>query len=116
MAAGATGIRWLTLGELSEAESLELLEKCREFADDSEREAACRIARRLGGFALAVELVGAWLMVKQEVTYADFLQRLGLEELETLDELADDTEPTSNCVGTITKRRLQAVLGPRWPC
>jgi phage tail protein X len=35
MASGATGIRWLTLGELSEAESLELLEKCREFADDA---------------------------------------------------------------------------------
>jgi tetratricopeptide (TPR) repeat protein len=112
MASGATGIRWLTLGEMSEAESLELLEKCREFADDSEREAACRIARRLGGFALTVELVGAWLSVKQEVTYANFLQRLGLEEFETLHELAEDTDPGAELRRHNHERRLQAVLGP----
>ncbi len=112
MAAGATGIRWLTLGELSEAESLELLEKCREFADDGEREAARRIARRLGGFALAVELVGAWLTVKQEVTYAAFLQRLGLEELETLHELADDADANVELRRHNHERRLEAVLGP----
>ncbi len=101
----------LRLGELSEAESLELLAKCREFADDCEREAARRIANRLGGFALAIELVGAWLAVKQEVTYADFLQRLGLEERETLHELADDTDPGAELRRHNHERWLQAVLG-----
>jgi hypothetical protein len=89
-----------------------VLEKCRRFANDSEREAARRITKRLGGFTLAVELVGAWLTVKREVTYANFLQRLGLEELETLHELGDDTDPDVELHRHNHERRLQAVLGP----
>ena len=57
------GANWLTLGELPEADAMELLEKHRPFADSGEREAARRIVKRLGGFAMAVELVAAWLAV-----------------------------------------------------
>ena len=55
------GGNWLSLGELPEADAMALLEKCRPFADAAEREAGLKIVRRLGGFAMAVELVGAWL-------------------------------------------------------
>ena len=104
------GIQWLTLGELTESESVELLEKHRDFANADERQAAQRIARRLGGFSLAVELVAAWLAEHPEVTCETCLQRLGLENLETLDDLTDD--PNAELRRHNHERRLQAVLGP----
>ena len=117
LAAGAAGIRWLTLGELSEAETPGSAGKApRSSPTTASARPAHRIVRRLGGFALAVELVGAWLTVIPEVTYADFLQRLGLEELETLDELADDSDPTSNCGGTITNGGCKPCSARCWPC
>ncbi|MEK6257480.1 MAG: tetratricopeptide repeat protein [Planctomycetota bacterium] len=106
----SSGIQWLTLGELTESESVELLEKHREFANADERLAAQRIARRLGGFSLAVELVAAWLAEHPSVTCEDCLQRLGLEDLETLDDLT--TDPNAELRRHNHERRLQAVLGP----
>ncbi len=107
--AGAHG-NWVTLGELPEVDAVDLLEKHRPFADDAERDAAHRIVRRLGGFVLAVELVAAWLEVHAGVTYPAFLERLGLEDLEALDDLAADREVTLRQHDH--ERRLDAVLGP----
>lgn len=98
---------WLTLGELKPDEALELLEKHRTFADESEREAARSIVRRLGGFALAVELVAAWLMVHESATYAGLSKGLGLEDLETF---AGDADPRIDL--RHNERRLHAVLMP----
>jgi tetratricopeptide (TPR) repeat protein len=80
---------WLTLGELPETAALELLGKHRPFDNDSEREAARRIVHRVGGLALAVELVGAWLLVHSGGTYAGIADRLGLE---SLDQIAGEDE------------------------
>ncbi len=103
-------IRWTTLGELPEHDALELLEKHRSFADDAERDAGRKIVKRLGGFALAVELVAAWLAAHPGVSCAGFLERLGLEELETLDSVAEDRDVELRRHNH--ERRLAAVVEP----
>ena len=109
-AGAAKHIAWVTLGELPEADALALLEKHRAPADETEWEAARRIVHRLGGFALAVELVAAWLAAHEGVTYAGMLERLGLEDLDTLDELAEDADVELRRHNH--ERRLAAVLAP----
>ena len=63
--------------------------------------------KRLGGFALAVELVAAWLATHPETTYAQFAEGLGLEDLEAIAD-SDDVELRRHN----HQRRLSAVLGP----
>jgi len=98
---------WLTLGELPEADALELLEKHRPFASAAERAAGGRIVRRLGGFALAVELVAAWLLTHPGSTYAQIVEGLGLGDLEQI-AASDDVELRRHN----HQRRLSAVLSP----
>jgi tetratricopeptide (TPR) repeat protein len=101
------GASWLTLGELPEADAMDLLEKHRPFAGDEERAAAQKIAKRLGGFALAVELVAAWLAAHPGSSYAGLADGLGLEDLETISVDRDVTLRRHD-----HERRLSAVLGP----
>ena len=101
------GGNWLTLGELPEADALELLEKHRPFADEAERAAAGRIVKRLGGFALAVELVAAWLAAHPGSGYVAFADGLGLQDLE---DIAGDQDVELRRHNH--ERRLSAVLGP----
>ncbi len=119
-----SGGAWLTLGELPEADALDMLEKHRPFERShlaprdepsthgvsrlqTERTAALQIVKRLGGFALAVELVAAWLATHPETTYAQFAEGLGLEDLEAIAD-SDDVELRRHN----HQRRLSAVLGP----
>ncbi len=123
-----SGGAWLTLtlGELPDADALDLLEKHRPFGGwallpvesvapktdgqecpSSERTAAMTIVKRLGGFALAVELVAAWLASHPETTYVQFAEGLGLEDLEVIAG-SDDVELRRHN----HQRRLSAVLGP----
>jgi tetratricopeptide (TPR) repeat protein len=105
--AGARG-NWLTLGELPDADALDLLEKHRAFASDAERDAAQHIVKWLGGFALALELVAAWLAAhEQSSSYAKLADVMGLEELE---EIADEEDVQLRRHNH--ERRLTAVLGP----
>ncbi len=76
------GIKPLMLEELSPIDALALLEKFRPFATATEQQAATEIVRRLGGFALAVELVAARLLVRESLTYVGVLQNLSLESLD----------------------------------
>ena len=103
-------VDWLTLDALPDTDALALLEKHRPFPDETEREAANRIVRRLGGFTLTVELVAAWLEQHPEVSCAAFLERLGLEELEALEDLGGD--PDIELRRKNDEHRLSAVLGP----
>lgn len=101
-------VHWLTLGELSFEDSLRLLEKHRAFATPEEQEAAGAIARRLGGFALCVEVVGAFLGQHPEQSYAQFLETMGLEDLAPVDLAAERRD-------VITRRhnnekRLRSIL------
>ena len=82
-------VHWLTLGELSFEDSLRLLEKHRAFSTPEERAAAESIARRLGGFALCVEVVGAYLGQHPEQSYAQFLATMGLDDLAPVDLAAE---------------------------
>jgi hypothetical protein len=84
-----SGGRWLTLGELPDTDAMDLLEKHRPFENDAEREAARRLVKRLGGFALAVELVAAWLAVHTGSSYGQLVDGLGIEDLGTI---ADDQD------------------------
>jgi tetratricopeptide (TPR) repeat protein len=77
---------------------------------ETERTAAIRIVKRLGGFALAIELVAAWLAAHPEVTYAGFLQRLGLEDLEALADA--EADPGIELRRHNHERQVAAVLGP----
>jgi len=108
---GARGrVEWLTLDALPMDDAVALLEKHRPFADRTEHGAARQIARRLGGFTLAVELVAAWLAQNPEVTCAAFLDRLGLEEFELLEDLGED--PDIELRRKNDEHRLSAVLKP----
>ena len=102
-----SGGGWLTLGELPEADALDLLDKHRPITDDIQREAARQIVKRLGGFALPIELVAAGLMVRKSATYASVAEGLGLEDLDTLAEDTDVELRQHN-----HERRLGAVLEP----
>ena len=109
---------WLALGRLPDPDALDLLEKFRPFTTDAacpelverERAAAARIVKRLGGFTLAVELVAAWLAKHPEVTCAGFLERLGIEDTEALDALAEERDAALRRHND--ERRLAAVLDP----
>jgi tetratricopeptide (TPR) repeat protein len=99
---------WLTLGELPDADALDLLEKHRPFDSEEERVAALRIVKQLGGFTLAVELVAAWLAVhKQSSSYQRTADTLGLEDLEEIAGEGNFELRRHN-----HERRLSAVLGP----
>ncbi len=104
----AGGIKWLTLGELPEDDALAILEKHRAFTGEAEQQAARQIVRRLGGFAMAVELVGAYLAapIHSSVTYAAFRD----VHLAELDEVAAD--PKTKLVRHNHEKRLHAVLLP----
>ncbi|HUT33577.1 MAG TPA: toll/interleukin-1 receptor domain-containing protein [Planctomycetota bacterium] len=98
---------WLVLGELRDPEALELMEKYRPFANESEREAARSIVRRLGGFTLAVELVAAYLYAHPDTTCAAMADGLGLKDLDGIAEDGDVKVQYHN-----NELRLGAVLGP----
>src|SRR5262249_47894053 len=75
--------------------------------DDAERSAAETIVRRLGGFALAIELVAARLAVHTTATYTGVARHLGLEKLDTYAEDRDIELRRHN-----HEKRLEKVLGP----
>jgi len=106
-APAAADPRWLTLGELPEADALDLLEKHRPFADEAEREAARSVVRKLGGFAIAIELVAAWLAGHPDTTCAQLADGWGLDDLDVIAEDRDAALRRHN-----HERRLGAVLGP----
>ena len=98
---------WLNLLELPVDDCLALLEKHRPFDDDLERSGGVQIASRLGGFTLAVELVGAFLAENRaSTTYSDFARNFKYDDLE---EIAGD-EGLS--LRRHHERSLTAVLQP----
>ena len=101
------GIKPLMLKELPPVDALALLEKFRPFANPQEQQAATEIVRQLGGFALAVELVAARLLVKESLTYASILQNLSLD---SLDGYAQDTQVVLQRHNH--EKRLEQVLRP----
>jgi len=103
-------VHWLTLGELSIEDSLRLLEKYRPFVTPDEQKAAERIARRLGGFALCVEVVGAYLGQHSEQSYVGYLETMGLTDLEQVDQTAERGDVTTRRHNN--EKRLGAILAP----
>ena len=106
-APAAADTRWLTLGELDEAEALDILEKHRPFAGEAEREAARAIVSKLGGFAIAIELVAAWLAAHPDTACAQLADGWGLDAFDLIAEDRDAALRRHN-----HERRLGAVLGP----
>ena len=98
---------WLTLGELPADDALVLLEKHRPFGSLAERKSAEIIVRRLGGLALAVELVAAFLAAHPGASYENTAAVLGLEQLESM-----ATDTSAQLRRHNHERRLTAVLVP----
>lgn len=96
------------LSELSTAAALDMLEKHRPFSSDGEHAAAQKIVSKLGGFPLALELVGAWLAVHSESM--DYLTVAEALDLEALEEIAGDEDIELRRHND--ERRLSAVVGP----
>jgi len=84
-------IHWITLNELSVQDSLRLLEKHRPLGA-GDYGPASQIAQRLGGFALCIEVVGAYLNQHPEESYEEFLQKMRLDDLEPVDAVAERNE------------------------
>jgi hypothetical protein len=103
----ASAATWLALDELPEPDALALMEKYRPFADNSERDAAKSIVRKLGGFALAIELLAAGLASRQGATYASVADGVGIDDLDTLAEDRDIALRRHN-----HEKRFGAILGP----
>ena len=77
---------------LDEAESLELLNDLRPFgSDENEIDAAHRIVQWLNGFTLAVELTGAYLARKPDVTYQYHYNHLTTVHSAIFQVMADKT-------------------------
>ena len=70
-------------------------------AIEGAREAAARIVKQLGGFALAVELVGAYLAAHPSVTYAGLAEGWGLDDLDAMVRQIDrDAEQARSVLAT----------------
>jgi tetratricopeptide (TPR) repeat protein len=98
-----TGLECLALDALAESDALKLLERYRPIDSDTEWKAAQRIVHRLGGHALAVEVVAVYLWKNPEIGYADYLVRLEEEGLAALDAAGEDPE--------VQIRHLEKLLG-----
>ena len=70
------GVECLSLAELPDEDAVELLHRHRPIEEDDAWKAALRIARLLGGHALALEVVAIFLWRHPEVSYADYLARI----------------------------------------
>ena len=92
------GDRWqkpISVDELPEPDALALLcdfQPEHRFVQPDDQNAAWEIVHALGGYTLAVELVGAYLGMHPGVTAVAYLQRLIDEGLTTTDDLAHDPD------------------------
>ena len=88
--AAADRLSLVAVDDLPPDEALALLRRLRAFSDAAEEQAAGEIVRQLEGFTLGVELVGAFLSSRPEITYAGYLSRLEAEGLAGADALSRD--------------------------
>ncbi len=82
---GVEADAWMEVEPLPEEDAARLLgnwQRTGQFADPAERETSRRLARELGGFALAVELAAIFLAEFPEASCADLLNLLATEGLE----------------------------------
>jgi tetratricopeptide (TPR) repeat protein len=80
----------IPVDDLPPEDALALLRRLRPFAGEEEEQAARRLVALLGGFTFAVELAGAFLQVKPEITYCAYVARLEAEGLTASDAPAAD--------------------------
>jgi len=99
------GIDCLPLDSLPADDAMRLLERHRPFANDDEWEAARGIVQRLGGHALAVEIVAVYLWQNPDISCAAYLARLKREGLGALDGAGSDDLVRLS-------RHPQTLLGP----
>jgi hypothetical protein len=84
---------YLAIDELSEKDAVDLIERWQpggKVSDEAERQAAHEIARLIGGFTLAVEVVAIFLGQNTEVTCVGFKARLEREGLRGLEMISHD--------------------------
>jgi hypothetical protein len=99
------GMSCLPLDTLPDDDALRLLERYRPPQGEDEWKAALRVARRLGGHALAVEVVAVYLWKNPEVSYAAYLDRLEREGLGAVEGAGQDEL-------VVLSRHSQKLIGP----
>ncbi|MEM6335394.1 MAG: tetratricopeptide repeat protein [Bacteroidota bacterium] len=95
----------IDVGALPLADAVRLLETYRATKNDDDRQAASAIAERLGGYALAIEVVAVYLSMTPEVSYADYLARLTAEGIQALDSIGamDEVALSRHTESVLTK-------------
>jgi hypothetical protein len=83
-------VRCLLVDALPPEDGLRLLRRYRATAGDDEWKAALALVHRLGGHALALEVVGVFLWKNPEVSYRDYLTRLEAEGAGAVEGAAHD--------------------------
>ena len=84
------GVECLGVDALPQPDALRLLETHRPLASDAEWKAARQIVRRLGGHALAVQVVAVYLAHNAEVSCTEYLARLDRQGLAAVDAISRD--------------------------
>ncbi len=82
----------LSLPSLSGADGLDLLRGWRDLVTDEDQAAARGIVARLGGHALAVEVVAVFLHQHPEVSLSGYGERLATDGWLAVDELAEEVQ------------------------
>jgi tetratricopeptide (TPR) repeat protein len=85
-------IQCLRLEALPSGDGLQLLRRFRTTSNDDEWKAAVAIVNRLGGHALALEVVGVFLWKNPDVSYGDYMARLEAEGIGAV-EVAAEVSP-----------------------
>ncbi len=96
----------IAIDDLPAADALDLLHAYRRFETADDRDAARGIVRELGGFTLAIDLVGAELQQAVEISYAGMLRRLQRDGATLTDSLqaAQEGNAAANLVAARARR------------
>ena len=116
------GVDCVPLDRLPEQDARRLLEKYRPPQGEEEGTAASKIVQRLGGHALAVEVVAVFLWKNPGISYRDYLTRLEQEGLAAVEGAGQDPLVTlsrhaRNSSGRCWRRhstRSRPWSGARW--
>ncbi|MGV2975773.1 TIR domain-containing protein, partial [Roseibium alexandrii] len=103
----------ISVDDLPEADAMALLRNWRSFETEDEEQAARKIVSHIGGFTLAVELIGAYLHFKPSVGYRAYHQRLKDEGALGVDALKDSvrhvlrSDERRQTIGAVTNVMLE---------
>jgi tetratricopeptide (TPR) repeat protein len=109
------GVAWLSVDALSAEDALALLARYRPIADtpqDDEWKAAVAIVERLGGHALALEVVAVYLAEHPAITYRQYLAGLEHEGVSLIEFAAATNQEQAAQLSMHVEQSLSKLLAP----